>query len=71
MEKHRVHIEVENGELKALGNACPYNPEGYLQDTVSTYYGEALAIVRVGAGGTLRLTCRDEERSRDLEMEIV
>ena len=70
MEKHRVHIEVENGELQALGNACPYNPEGYLLDTVSTYYGEALAIVRAGESGTLRLTCRDEERSRNLEMAI-
>ncbi len=70
MEKHRVHLEVENGELKAFGNACPYNPEGYLNDTVSTYYGEALAIVRVGDSGILKLTCRDEERSRSLELKI-
>lgn len=51
MEKRNIKIQVENGELLALGNGCPYNPKGYLSDSVDTYYGEALAIVRAAAEG--------------------
>lgn len=46
MEKHRLKVNVEGGELVAFGNACPYNPDGYLKNETFTYYGEALAVVR-------------------------
>lgn len=41
-----IKVEVEGGELFALGSACPYNEKGYLSDTTDTYFGEALAIIR-------------------------
>lgn len=41
-----IKVEVEGGELLALGSACPYNERGYLSDTTDTYFGEALAIIR-------------------------
>lgn len=41
-----INVEVEGGELLALGSACPYNERGYLSDTTDTYFGEALAIIR-------------------------
>ena len=41
-----IKVEVEGGELLALGSACPYNEKGYLSDTTDTYFGEALAIIR-------------------------
>ena len=41
-----IKMEVEGGELLALGSACPYNERGYLSDTTDTYFGEALAIIR-------------------------
>ncbi len=68
MDHHRVHVEVENGTLVALGNACPYNPEGYLNDETETYYGEALAIVRAGEEGELRLKVTD---TKNQESELV
>ncbi len=46
MEKDRIKIAVEGGELVAFGNGCPYNKDGYLKDETFTYYGEVLAIVR-------------------------
>lgn len=30
----------------ALGNACPFNSDGYLQTQTDTYYGRALAVVK-------------------------
>lgn len=55
MEKRNIKVTVENGKLEALGNACPYNPQGFLNDITSTYYGNALAIVRAGKEGTVKI----------------
>ncbi|SDZ76686.1 beta-galactosidase [Lachnospiraceae bacterium NK3A20] len=59
MEKHRVRIHVEGGTLVAAGNAAPYNPDGYLQSEVNTYYGDALAIIRTGDGEKLTVTATE------------
>ncbi len=55
MEKDRIRLKVEGGELVAFGNACPYNPDGYLKDETFTYYGEALAVIRAGEGKELKI----------------
>lgn len=55
MEKARIKVSVEGGELLAFGNGCPFNPDGYVQDETFTYYGEALAVVRV-TGDEIKLT---------------
>ncbi len=61
IEHREISVEVEGGELLALGNACPFNPRGYMERTTDTYYGEAMAVVRAGESGfTLRAT--DGER---------
>lgn len=46
LEQGCVRIEVEGGELLALGHACPYNEDGYLADRTKTYYGRALAVIK-------------------------
>lgn len=71
MEKHSLKITVENGILMGLGNACSYNPDGYWKNTVKTYYGEALAVVRAGERGTVRLLVTDENRGYVSELKIV
>jgi len=45
----RILVNVQGGELVAIGHGCPYNQEGYLGNSTDTYYGEALAIVRADA----------------------
>ena len=60
MEKHRLKVEVENGSLEGFGNACPYNKDGYWQDTTKTYYGEALAVIRAGKQGNVTIRVTDE-----------
>ncbi|HIR84959.1 MAG TPA: DUF4982 domain-containing protein, partial [Candidatus Galloscillospira excrementavium] len=69
-----IRVEVEGGELLALGSACPYNERGYLTDTTDTYYGQALAVIRADGSGdvTIRaespfgaalanISCREED----------
>lgn len=49
LEHRQVSVEVEGGELLALGNACPFNPRGYADTITDTYYGEAMAVVKAAA----------------------
>ena len=52
----RIKVQVENGTLIGLGHGCPYNAESYLDDTTSTYYGEALAVIRPSGTGDVTIT---------------
>ncbi len=56
MEKHNVKLSVLGGELIGYGNACPYNPDGFLKDETFTYYGESLAIIRVSDDSKIEIT---------------
>ncbi|MDF2524678.1 MAG: glycoside hydrolase family 2 [Clostridiales bacterium] len=46
LERGDIKVKVQGGELLALGNACPFNLAGYLNDHTDTYFGEALAIIK-------------------------
>ena len=70
MEKRKIKVSVENGNLIALGNGCPYNPDGFLQDETSTYYGEALAIVRAGEEGTVTINVGANGVKNSLQIPI-
>ena len=64
----RLTVEVENGELLALGSARPNEEESYLTNTVTTYYGRALAIVRAKEG--FRMTVKGEGISNIAEVRL-
>ena len=53
-----IRVEVEGGTLLALGNACPYNARGYLENITDTYYGEALAIIRPNGDNKIQVAVR-------------
>ena len=59
MERGLLKAEVEGGALLALGNACPFNERGYLTKETDTYYGEAMAILRMGDSGSMCLRITD------------
>lgn len=52
-ERNILHVKVSGGTLLGLGNACPYNADGYLNDFTDTYYGEALAVVKADVPGEM------------------
>lgn len=63
MEKHRIRIEAEGGIVKGFGSACPYNPDGYQQKEIQTYYGRALAVVQAEETGPVTVRVMDEEKT--------
>ena len=61
-----IQVQVRGGTLVGLGSACPFNTHSYLGSETDTYYGEALAIVRMGDGDALTLAASDGEYSTEL-----
>lgn len=70
MEKHTLRVRVENGTLEGLGSANAYVRGNYAQDTTQTYYGEAMAVIRAGANGPVRVTVTDEQGDHVLTIPV-
>ncbi len=68
LERGRICVSVEGGELLALGNACSYNEDGYLGNETDTYWGRALAVVRVEKDATIFATCGDMSAEARIEL---
>ena len=69
-ERGLIDLSVEGGELAACGSACPFYELSYLGSRCDTYYGEALAIVRAGEAGTLRLTAKSGKYSAEATVTV-
>lgn len=63
-----IQVQVRGGTLVGLGSACPFNKHSYLDSETDTYYGEALAIVRMGDGDAMTIAASDGEYSAELTM---
>ena len=59
----KVTVTVEGGELLAFGSANPRTKERYDAGTFTTYYGRALAVVRAGESGTVKVTAIGREKA--------
>lgn len=70
MEKHRLTVTVDNGMLMGLGSANAYVDGNYTQNVTETYYGEAMAVVRAGSSGMVRITVCDGSRSCTAEIPV-
>ena len=55
MERGKIELKVEGGELLAAGHACPFNADGYNNAYTDTYYGRALAVVKA-TGDIVKVT---------------
>lgn len=51
-----------------LGSANAYSDSNYAQDSTHTYYGEAMAIVRAGGTGPVKVMVSDETRWQTVEI---
>ena len=72
LERGKIQLSVEGGELLAFGSACPYYPESYQSAETDTYYGEALAIIRPQAGaGKVIVNAQSEIGNARAEVKIL
>lgn len=70
MVKERLRVSVENGTLMGLGSANAYVKGNYAADETDTYYGEAMAVVRAGEAGIVKVTVTDSMGSHSAEILI-
>ena len=66
LARGNIQVQVRGGTLVGLGSACPFNKHSYLDSETDTYYGEALAIVRMGDGDAVSIAASDGEYSAEL-----
>ena len=66
LARGNIQVQVRGGTLVGLGSACPFNKHSYLDSETDTYYGEALAIVRMGDGDAMTIAASDGEYSTEL-----
>ena len=70
LNRKKVKVSVKGGKLLAVGNACPYNEEGYNGDSTYTYYGRALAVVKA-TGGNIEILATDGTLSGSAEIAVI
>lgn len=66
LARGNIQVQVRGGTLVGLGSACPFNKHSYLDSETDTYYGEVLAIVRMGDGDAMTIAASDGEYSAEL-----
>lgn len=66
LARGNIQVQMRGGTLVGLGSACPFNKHSYLDSETDTYYGEALAIVRMGDGDAMTIAASDGEYSAEL-----
>ena len=66
----KLTITVEDGELLAFGSANPCHEEQYHTGTFTTYYGHALAIVRAGKTGTIKVSATDGKETAEAQIRV-
>lgn len=64
----RLTVSVTGGELLAFGSANPCHEDQYHTGSFTTYYGRALAIVRAGECGQMRICVEGEDASATVEI---
>ena len=63
LERHKVHLQVQNATLMGAANGCTYFQGNYAQNSVPTYFGEAQAIVQAGLPGPVTVYVSDGTRT--------
>ena len=67
----KLTVTVEGGELLAFGSANPCTEEQYHTGSFTTYYGRALAVVRAGEAGSVKVSAAGGDLTGEAEIVIV
>ena len=66
----KLKVTAVGGELLAFGSANPCTEEQYHTGSFTTYYGQALAVVRAGKTGTVKVSVTDGTHTSEVEIHI-
>lgn len=69
----KICLRVEGaGQVQGFGSADPVSEENFFDESRTTYYGRAMAVIRSGEDtGTIRLTAwADETEEASIEIEV-
>jgi beta-galactosidase len=69
-DDRKIQLTVENGELLGFGSANPRTEDDFLSNRATTYYGRAMAAVRAGKEGILKVTVSDNATTNAKEIKI-
>lgn len=71
LARGEIHVSVKGGTLLGAGSACPYYTKSYRSDTVDTYFGEAMAVIRPDGKGTVEVYAQSPYGSAEAQIEAV
>ncbi len=67
----KLTVTVEGGELLAFGSANPCTEEQYHTGSFTTYYGRALAVVRAGEAGLVKVSAAGGDLTGEAVIALV
>ena len=66
----KLKVTAVGGELLAFGSANPCTEEQYHTGSFTTYYGRALAVIRAGKTGSVKVSVTDGKQTVEVEIPI-
>lgn len=63
-------VSVEGGELLGFGSAAPRTEESFVTGKYHTYYGRAIAAVRAGNAGEMKIVVREGSKIYEKEITV-
>ena len=66
----KLTVTVEGGELLGFGSANPRTEERFDVGEYTTYYGHALAIIRAGERGAVKIIATDGDKAAHVEIPV-
>ena len=66
----RLSVTVEGGELLGFGSANPRTEERFDAGEYTTYYGKALAVIRAGSAGTVKIKVTDGKDTAETDIPV-
>ena len=67
----KLSVTVEGGELLAFGSANPRTEEQFNVGSYTTYYGKALAVIRMGEYGNVKLAVTDGVQTAMASIQVI
>ena len=66
----KLNVSVEGGELLGFGSANPRTEERFTEGGYTSYYGKAMAVIRAGSSGAVKIQISSDYESVEKVIKI-